>query len=226
MKIFNWINHEINLQRKNGLYTIYIIVNLVYIFLLGYVPNEYLDLAISFIIFSDPTILGMIFVGGFVLLEKNNGLVKGIGVMPLGASYYILGKTISLMIISILTSLFIAVFYKHLSFNILLFTLTIAISSGIFTLLGIVASAYVNSMNQYLGLIIAMSILISLPLVNFIGLNIPLLDFFPSNNILIIIYASFTSYDCSVFNLIILILWFTLLFIITEYTVENKLFKG
>ena len=99
MKKLKWIIHEIKMQWKNGLYILYILVNLFYILLLGYIPESFKEMVTTVLIISDPTFVGMIFAGGIFLLERNQGIPKAIGISPWGSIGYLLGKIISLVMI-------------------------------------------------------------------------------------------------------------------------------
>ena len=226
MRLLSWITHEVKLQMINGLYGVYVIVNLVYIFLLGYVPDKYVDLASTFIIFSDPTFIGLIFVGAFILLERRSGVIKGIGITPLGARGYVLGKVISMQIIAVATSLAIAIAYKGFKFNIVLLIITAGISSMVFTMIGIIASAYSMSMNQYLLIISLIGIVLILPIINFIGVELKVLNIIPTYNVVTLIWQAITNANVETINIIVIIAWVCGLMIITEKVVEKKLFRG
>lgn len=226
MMIIKWIKHEINIQRVNGLYSVYIIVNLVYIFLLGYVPERYIDLATSIIIFSDPTMIGMVFVGAFILLEKRNNVTKGIGISPLGARGYVIGKVISMWVISVITSLVIASVYKVRTFNVVGLITSISIGSAIFTCIGIIVGEYVKSMNQYLVVIIIASIILAIPLLSLIGLNFISLSIIPTGSIFSMIAISIVGGDILIWDILISLVWMFGVFIITEKVAQNKLFRG
>lgn len=226
MMLIKWIKHEIKIQRVNGLYSVYIIVNLVYIFLLGYVPERYIDLATASIIFSDPTMIGMVFVGAFILLEKRNNVTKGIGISPLGSKGYVIGKVISMWIIAVITSLVIASVYKGSVFNVVGLIIGVSIGSAIFTCIGIIMGAYVKSMNQYLFAIIIASIILAVPVLSLIGLNFISLSIMPTYSIFRMTTISVVGGNILLWDILMSLVWVVVVFIITEKVVENKLFRG
>lgn len=225
MKMLSWVLHEVKLQMINGLYGVYIVANLIYIFLMGYIPDKYIDIASTLIIFSDPTMLGMIFVGAFVLLEKRSGIIKSLGITPLGASGYIFGKVISMLIIGICTAIVIGITYRELDFNFIVLIITVAMSSAIFTMIGIIISSYTSSMNQYLCIVVIGMTILSVPLINFIGFDFKVLNIIPTYSVVILIWQSITNVDIGVMNIIVLLIWLGLLMKITCRVVDNKLFK-
>lgn len=223
-----WLKHEVNLQIKNGLYGIYIVVNLIYLFLLGYVPEEFKEISLSLIIFSDPTVLGMVFIGAFILLEKINGVTGGIAISPLGAANYIKGKLFSMMLISLITSLVLAIGVKGWDFNIGGLVVTVAMSSMIFTLLGILLAVYTKTINQYLMGIIGIGLVTSLPLVSYFGLAaLPsFINIIPTYSVFLLIERSIAGDKLLDFPNIILLGWLLGLYWVCVLKVDSKLFRG
>lgn len=222
-----WLKHEVKLQIKNGLYGIYILVNLIYLFLLGYVPEESKELVLSLIIFSDPTILGMVFIGAFILLEKINGVTGGIAVSPLGASNYIKGKMFSMLFISLITSLVLAIGVKGLDFNIGGLISIVAISSMLFTLLGILTAIYTKTINGYLISITGIGLITGLPLVSYFGwIKLPFAKIIPTYSIFSLIEKSIAGEKILVFPHVLLLGWLLGVYWLTVSKVNSKLFRG
>lgn len=219
MSILRWIFHEIKLQWKNGLYILYLFVNLFYILVLGYIPKEYKALVTTLLLLSDPTFLGMTFVGGILLLEKNQGIPKGIGISPLGSMGYIIGKIISLLIIALITGLCIM---KAGQLKINFYGIASLIVSGsLFTSLGIIIGSFAKSINHFLCLVIVFMIPFVLPLITYV--------FIPTCQILIWIPTTSTVYLLNhigngTLHLAYLILWLTGVLIVTKKIVEQEIF--
>lgn len=85
-------------------------------------------------IYSDPAALGLFFMGAIVLLEKSERVLNALAVSPVTIMEYILSKVTSLVVISVLVSLVLALTAG--CDNIPLLLLSVALTSGIFTLLG------------------------------------------------------------------------------------------
>ena len=165
MKILKWILHEMRLQWKNGLYAVYILIAFLYVFALGYVPEDYKEAVSIMLVVTDPTFVGLMFVGALLLLEKNQGIPKGIGVSPLGEAGYIWGKVCSLLVISLCTSVCLLWAGKvNISLHQIL---GILLSAGIFTLMGIIVGSGVKDINQFLIWSTAICIPLGVPLVAF-----------------------------------------------------------
>ena len=166
MSTLKWVGHEIKLQWKNGLYVLYILINLFYILVLGYVPREYKELITTLLLLSDPTFLGMIFVGGILLLERNQGIPKGIGVSPLGSSGYIIGKVASLLVIAVVTGLCIMkAGQMKINFN---RVAALIMSGSLFTLIGIIIGSFAKGINHFMFLIAIVTIPFAVPLIAYV----------------------------------------------------------
>ena len=223
MKQLRWIMHEIKMQWKNGLYILYVLVNLFYILLLGYIPTAFKEMVATVVIISDPTFVGMIFAGGIFLLERNQGIPKAIGISPLGSVGYLLGKIISLVVIALLTSLCLMK-AGDISINVIS-VLNIIVTSSIFTCIGLMVGTYAKSLNHFIYLLVIVSIPLALPLITyifapyFIGLvwvptyaTIKLLGDLGGNNISLFGYGSY------------LMLWLIATILLTKKVIEQKVF--
>jgi fluoroquinolone transport system permease protein len=225
--IGTWLTHEVRLQVRNGLYGIYGAVNLFYLFLLGYVPEEGKELALTMIIFSDPTVLGMIFIGAFILLEKVGGVTEGIAISPLGAQRYIIGKVASMGLISLITSLVLAMSVKGIQFNVGGFVLTVIVSSMLFTMLGILTAVYTQTINHYLVVIIGIGTILTLPLLDYFKLiNIPLARLVPTYQVFGLIEKSIKGQSVVHFSMGYLLVILGIVYGLTVHKVNHKLFGG
>lgn len=181
MRKASWICHEMMLQCKNGLYVLYLFVACFYIVLMSYVPTGYKETVLSLIIFSDPTFLGMFFVGSIFLLEKTQGVPKAIGVSPLGVTSYLLGKVLSLLVISVGTTWIITLVSIGWKVNWVYLMGGVALSGSIFTLYGLILGTMMKNNNQFLIVIALVSMILALPLIYFYGIwDVKWLNFIPN----------------------------------------------
>lgn len=219
MRILRWIWHEIKLQWKNGLYVLYIAINLFYILLLGYVPQQYKELVTTLLLLSDPTFLGMIFVGGILLLERNQGIPKGIGVSPLGSTGYIMGKVISLLVIALASGICI-MGAGHMKFTFIRIA-SLIVSGGLFTLMGIIIGSFAKGINHFMFLVAVFTMPFAIPLITYV--------FVPTWKFFIWIPTTSTVYllnhiGNSIAHMIYLFAWFIGTFILTKKVVEKEIF--
>ena len=128
----------------------------------------------SIMIYSDPAAMGLFFMGAIVLLEKSQKVLNAMVVSPVKVSEYILSKTIALITISTIIALILGLVSgsKHL----LGIAVGTALSSAIFTMLGIIAASRISNLNQFLIVIMPIEIVCFVPPI--VGLFIKLPDIF------------------------------------------------
>lgn len=219
MSILRWTFHEVKLQWKNGLYILYLFINWFYILVLGYIPQEYKQLVATLLLLSDPTFLGMMFVGGILLLEKNQGIPKGIGVTPLGSVGYIIGKVFSLLVIALITGLCImGVGEIQIGFY---SVVSLIISGSLFTLLGIIIGSFAKGINHFICLIALFTIPFAIPLIIYLIVpTCPFLMWIPTTSTIYLL----NNIGNSTFHLVYLMLWLIVTFTVTKKIVEQEIF--
>lgn len=169
MRLLHAIRADIRFQMKQGFYLVYVIITLLYLVILSFLPYELLSVALPLVVFSDPSVLGLFFIGGIILLEKVQGVLMVVVVSPLRTAEYILSKVISLAILSILAAFVISFFSNYEAINWLLLLLATILTSGIFTMSGIMINAGCETVNQYMLKTIPYMLLFVLPCFSLIG---------------------------------------------------------
>ena len=159
MKFKSLILGDIRQQYKYGFYALYTLFTLVYITVLRILPMPWKELCTTTLIFSDPVLIGLMFMGAIILFEKSEKVMQALAVSPISIHAYILSKVISIGLISLLSGVLIALFsgmehsYIHLAVGIML-------GSALFTLVGISLSAFISTMNNFM-LIMVPTLIIS-----------------------------------------------------------------
>jgi len=138
-KLLKSIRGDIFLQYKYGIYLVYSVITILYIIILKQIPSHISDFIVPFIVITDPSLLGIFFIGGLVLFEKGEGTLEYLVVSPLSIREYLLSKMISLTIISIIASGIIVVFSYEKGFNEILLFLGILLTSLLFVLIGFIS---------------------------------------------------------------------------------------
>ncbi len=160
---------DMRFQLKHGFYLVYVIITITYLIVLSFLPENIFSVTLPLVVFSDPSVLGLFFIGGIILLEKGQGVLMVLVVSPLRSQEYILAKVISLTIISVLAALAITFFGQYPTVNWLLIIISTIITSAIFTLLGIIINAGCNTVNQYMLKTIPYMLLFLLPCLSLVG---------------------------------------------------------
>ena len=176
------LKFDITLQWRQGFWLVYFVVSAIYCVILLNAPAENRFFVTSLLILSDTSLLGIIFVGALILLEKQQNVLQSLFVTPLSLHQYLISKTASLTLIAICMSMLIYVIPNGLSANILTIVGVIISSSVIFTLLGIGVAASVKTLNQYITGVLLCSVIIIAPTILFLTMeNMDILIFFPIN---------------------------------------------
>ncbi len=165
------LKKEITLQWRQGFWLVYFVFTAIYVSVLLSLPEKNRMLVGLILILSDTTMLGVIFIGALVLLEKQQAVIQSLFVTPLEPSQFIWSKTISLSLITISMSILVYLpVWQFNAYTLLLFT-CIAFTAGTFVLLGLGLAARIDTINQYFGLLIGFSILLILPVLPYMLLE-------------------------------------------------------
>jgi fluoroquinolone transport system permease protein len=165
------LKKEITLQWRQGFWLVYLVFTAIYVTVLLSLPEKNRMLVSLILILSDTTMLGVIFIGALVLLEKQQDVIQSLFVTPLEPSQYIWSKTLSLSLIAVSMSILVYLPVWHFTAYTLLLLATIAFTAGTFVLLGLGLAARIDTINQYFGLLMGVSMLLILPVLPYMLLE-------------------------------------------------------
>jgi len=165
------LKKEITLQWRQGFWLVYFVISALYVIVLFNIPRENRMMVSLIMILTDTTMLGVFFIGALVLLEKQQAVILSLFVTPLEPSTYIWSKTISLSLIAVVMSILVYLPVWQFSAYSLLLLLTIAFTAATFALLGLGLAAGVNTVNEYFGVQMGVSMLLVLPVVPYLLLD-------------------------------------------------------
>ncbi|HBZ24695.1 MAG TPA: ABC transporter [Rikenellaceae bacterium] len=169
MRLLNAIISDIRFQSKQGFYLVYVIITVMYLIILSLLPESFLRIALPLIVFSDPSVLGLFFIGGIIMLEKGQGVIQVLVVSPLTTGEYIIAKVVSLSVVAVAAASAITILSSSETINWFLFLTSVVLTSGIFTLCGVVINAGCNNVNQYILKTIPYMLLLVLPCFSILG---------------------------------------------------------
>lgn len=210
-------------QWRYNIIGIMLVITALYVSLLYFLPLEDKDPLLIFLIFNDPTALGMLFIGSLVLFEKSDGTLQALVVTPLRRWQYLWSKAISLTVIATGASLLMAWLGHGWSTQIIWLITGVGLTSLLFVFLGVIVVAGCQSFNQYLLRLAIYFIPLSLPLLNFVGFTDTYLwYFFPTQATLLLLEASFSTIPAWEigYSILCLVIW-----TIGTFIVANRVFK-
>lgn len=148
MRRHHLIFGDLKFQAKYGFYFLYTVLSVIYLFILFAIPAQWRQKAASILIFSDPSALGLFFMGAIILLEKSQRVHCAFAVSPVKAGEYVCSKVISLGTVSVIVAAILAVFAKVNRVEFVL--IGTVLSSVMFTLTGIIIATKITSLNQFI----------------------------------------------------------------------------
>jgi fluoroquinolone transport system permease protein len=169
MRLVHAVWADIRFQFKQGFYLVYVLITAMYLIILSFLPENILSIGLPLVVFSDPSVLGLFFIGGIIMLEKMQGILSVLVVSPLRTIEYILSKVISLAFVSVLAAFAITGFSNYGSVNWFLLFFSTVLTSAVFTLCGIMITAGCNTVNQYMIKTVPYMLLLVLPCFSLIG---------------------------------------------------------
>jgi fluoroquinolone transport system permease protein len=220
LKLFKY---DINIQFRSGYWTVYGILGIIYILILVNLPVYVRDYVVVYLIFSDTSVLGLIFVGALVLLEKQQGVLQSLSVTPLKLNTYLFSKVLSLTLLSAVISSLIWIIPLWSFRGYALILPGVVLASIVHTMFGIGFTAGAESFNQFLARVFAGSVIFTIPVLPMVLFpKTGWLVLFPANAtldlFLRITNGSFSAFQ--LLDLLILIIW---IFIMTIFA--QKQFK-
>jgi fluoroquinolone transport system permease protein len=194
-RLLRTLRCDLMLQWRNGFfYAAAFVVGLWALFggLVGAELAARLGWLLPAMLLNEMVIVTFFFVGGLVLLEKNEGSLRAQLVSPLRTGEYLLSKLITLTAAAVLQCLLIVAAFRPALVNWALLSLGLALLAVIFTLAGLIVVLRARSLESYLvpaGLWVALLLAPLLPYVT--GWNIPIIYLHPVQAPLVLLRAAF-----------------------------------
>lgn len=206
MKFKSLILGDIRQQYKYGFYALYTLFTLVYITVLRILPMPWKELCTTTLIFSDPVLIGLMFMGAIILFEKSEKVMQALAVSPISIHAYILSKVISIGLISLLSGVLIALFsgmehsYIHLA-------------------VGISLSAFISTMNNFMLIMVPTLIISVAPIsVYTMGYKSGVMLLHPSISLI-----ELMSGNISVISLMAISIWYIAMYIFSCLSVKKMM---
>ena len=185
---------DLRLQLRYQVVTVAVAVTVLYAVLFRAIPTLRTDTAAVLLIFSDPTMIGFLFVGVMVLFERGANTLEAVVVTPLSSGQYLWSKAISLTLVALPCGAAMAVAAHGPWINLGFLTAGLAMSSVLFVFVGFVAVARVRSVNEYLLIVPLYLVPATLPLLSlFEVVDSPLFYLVPTKASLVLLQATYTA---------------------------------
>lgn len=217
MRLGRLIRGDIHFQWKYGFYFIYFILTLLYVCVIASLSEYWKKDIAAIMIYSDPAAMGLFFMGAIVLLEKNQKVLNAMVVSPVKVSEYILSKTIALIAISTIIALILGLVSG--SNHLLGIAVGTALTSAIFTMLGIIAATRISNLNQFLIVIMPIEIICFVPPIVGLFAKLPdIFSFFPFIACMNLITGKSSLLS---FDVILVFATLIILYMVARHTVQH-----
>lgn len=186
---------DITLQIRYGFYYVSGFIVMLFGALLSLLPaDSRFDLIIPAFLSMNLLITTFYFMSALVLLEKGEGTLSSVVVSPLKDREYLLSKVISLSGLAMLESLVIVAVVYGVDFQLIPVLFGMIALSGVYSLLGFIAIARYNTLNDYLMPSMLIITLLMLPMIDHFGLwQTMIFHLHPINPMVVLIRAGFIN---------------------------------
>ncbi len=160
---------DVVLQFRSGFYYATVFVVVLFAFVFTQIPNLDTQLVMPMVLLGSLMMNNFYFIGGILMLEKDQGSLEAVVITPLRSREYILSKLISLLLLSVIETLLLTLLIHGTDFNMLLLLPGLSATSILFALAGFLAAVRYDSVNEYLLPTIPMIMLLILPVIDLYG---------------------------------------------------------
>lgn len=170
MRFLQLLAFDLRFQFRHGFHAVYLLITVLYIVGLRALPEQFSGKLLPVILFTDPALLGLLFIGALLLLEKDAATIHSLFVTPLRLPEYLCSRLLSLGLLSLVTSLAIAAAVHNGPLPLLLLGSGVVLTAALSTLAGFALAARARSLNGFLMVSAAVITLLCLPLLEHFGL--------------------------------------------------------
>jgi fluoroquinolone transport system permease protein len=216
---------------RNNLVNMIVAITAVYVLIIYFLRDlANIEKIITLLIYNDPAIIGFVFTGISIILEKDQEVLSAMFVTPLSPHVYLASRIITLSAIGSLGALAIVLTAKGTSFNFIHFSFGAFSTCVLFCLLGIFLVSYTSELLHFFLRGIPLLIFMSLPLLNYFELtDLGLLKLFPVQGGLNLIVNSYRDMPNSwelIYGYFSIAVWTPLLYWITYRTFLSRVVKS
>jgi fluoroquinolone transport system permease protein len=216
-ELFKQVKWQFVIFRKNNLVAMIVGVTAFYVLLTHLLRGSAsLEKFITLLIYNDPALVGFIFIGISIILEKDQEVLAALFVTPLNRHIYLISRIVTLSICGLISALAMVITAKGFSFNWLHFSVGAFSTCVLFSLVGIFVVSYTREVLHFLLRSVPLLILMSLPLLNYFELtDSSFLKLFPIQgglSLLVGSYGQTQNLEEMIFGYLSVGVWITLLY--------------
>lgn len=215
---------DVRLQLRNGFYWAVVFLLAVFAIVILQLPKFDWGPVVPPLVLGNLVVATFMFMGGLVLLEKDEGTLEAQVVTPLTPDEYLASKVLTLTGLSIVENVVIVYLVCGTHFCALPLVLGIVLASAIYCLSGFVAVARYDSINEYLFPSMIYVAVFALPFLHYAGLwKSPLMYLHPLQAPLVILKGAvfpLAAWEWA-YGLLYSLLWIALTFAWSRRTFQR-----
>ena len=216
-ELFKQLKWQFLIFQRNNLISMIVGITAFYVLIIYLIRDfEAVEKFITLLIYNDPAIVGFIFIGISIILEKDQEVLPALFVTPLNRHIYLISRIITLSAIGFLSALAMILTAKGISVNFLHFSIGAFSTCVLYSLLGIFVVSFTTEILHFLLRAIPLLIFMSLPLLNYFELaDLSFLKLFPVQgglNLLVNSYAESPNFGEIIFGYVSIAVWTPLIY--------------
>ena len=225
-ELFRQIKWQFLIFQRNNLVAMIAVITAVYVALIYFLKNVAgVEKFITLLIYNDPAIVGFIFIGISIILEKDQEVLPALFVTPLSHHVYLISRVITLSLFGFFGALAMVLTAQGASFNVAHFSVGAFSTCVLFCLTGIFAVSFTTEVLHFVLRAIPLLILMSLPLLNYFELtDLNVLKLFPVQgglNLMVNSYRASPDSGEIIFGYVSIFVWTPLI-----YWFVSRIFKA
>jgi fluoroquinolone transport system permease protein len=186
-----------------------------------------IDKFITLLLFNEPTMVGFVFIGFAIILEKDQEVLSALFITPINHHFYLISRILTLSLISLICAFGMILMAKWTSFNPIHFSIGAFFSCVLFSFVGIYIVSFTTEILHFILRSIPLIVLMSLPFLNYFGFtDLTILRFFPVQGSLYLIDNSYSNSPIIselIFGYISIAVWTLILYWFVYRTFKTKM---
>ncbi len=229
MKLFaSQLKWQFVLLERNYLITISVVMTAIYaIIFWGIKDLGNTDKVLTLLIYNDPAVIGLFFIGLSFILDKNQGVLSALFITPLNLHVFLASRIIALSLIGGMCGLGMAIFALGFNFHIIHFFIGVTMNCLFFTMIGIWMVSYTTEFLPFILRTIPILLGMSLPFLNYFEVTdfwpLKLLPVYGSLTIMINSYQVIPNMTELIFGYVSMGIWIPVLYFIAYKTFVKKM---
>jgi fluoroquinolone transport system permease protein len=172
IELVRQIKWQFLIFQKNNLIAMIVGITAFYVSIIYFLKDfAGVEKFITLLIYNDPALVGFIFIGISIILEKDQEILPALFVTPLNHHLYLISRIIVLSTIGFSSALAMVFMAKGTAFNFVHFSIGAFSTCVLFCLMGIFIVSYTTEILHFLLRSVPLLIFMSLPLLNYFELT-------------------------------------------------------